>query len=183
MKTFQQFNEEIEYIRSDDKVVAKLKSYDSAAYTRLAQNLEKIKEREAEVKQLKEEIAKDTKDYIASLFEAEDIIRTRIVETRQFIMTLSKDPKPTETFKYAEIVKELTTKLTPELMKALDELKEKYKSVTQKQPSLKSEKKTVEEGVSTVINFLKNLGKKFLDKVKNWGAKYDKNLNNLKRKL
>ena len=160
----------IEYQTNATSVVAKLKSHNSATYTKLAQKIEKIDALEAEIKQLKNEVKSTTKENIAGLFDASDAVFTRVVETIQFVFTLTKDPKPTETVKYKEVLDELATHLTPELIKVMESLKEKYKSVSQRSPSLSL--KTNESIVSTL--------KGWIQKVFNWAKNYDSKLEDLK---
>lgn len=193
----QLIRESVNITRTADKAIAALKSYNSAKYTKLANNILRLQELEAEVKEIKEEIKQDTRTEVMDLFEdAEDSMRTRVVDTVSFILTLSKDPKATETYKYAEIIKELTSSLTPELIAKLEELKAKYKSVVQKPPSLKlhvktdAEKATNEEYISeAVTDFMKEKAKFIISKlkdyvtrIKEWGTSYDKKLADLKVK-
>lgn len=192
----QLIRESVNISRTADKAIAALKSYNSAKYTKLANNILRLQELEAEVKEIKEEIKKDTRTEIVDLFEdAEDAMRTRVVDTVSFILTLSKDPKATETYKYADIIKELTSSLTPELIAKLEELKAKYKSVTQKPPSLKLHVKTDAEKMNeeyiseAVADFMKEKAKFIISKlkdyvtrIKEWGTSYDKKLADLKAK-
>lgn len=129
---------DIEFDRNEaGKVVAILKSYNSQTYTKLAQKVQRIEALEEEIKQLKAEVKVETRGFIAALFDAADAARTRVVNTISFILTLSKDPKPTESYQYAKIIAELEQHLTPDLIKVLSSLKEKFKTITQKEPSLK----------------------------------------------
>lgn len=172
-------NPDIEYKVDAKAVTAKLKSHNSAVYTKLAQKVQKIDMLEKEVKALKEEVKSEAKEHVADLFDATDAVQTRVVETISFILTLSKDPKPTETVKYAEVIKELTTHLTPELIAVLEQLKKQYTSETQKSPTLKVTPKSNElsEGI-----FGDAVGKfsAFLNHIARWGSKYDQKLNALK---
>lgn len=177
--------ESVSIQRSADKAIAVLKSHDSAPYTRLANNIQRLAELEAEVKELKESIKSDTRTHVQALFEAEDVVRTRVVETVSFTLTLSKDPEATETFKYKEILTELAKSFTPELIEKMNDLKKTFKSVTQKAPSLKLQtKKDLKEEFSlkATISFLKKTATKFLSYVKSWGKNYDKKLSSLKEK-
>jgi hypothetical protein len=164
---------DLEYKDSTKEVVAVLKSYNSQSYTKLAQKVERISALEAEVKQLKEEVKAETRENIADLFDAEDAVRTRVVETVSFILTLSKDPAPTVTPKYKDILEALSSQLTPELITVLEELKQQMVTVTNKSPSLKV--KSINEGkVGQLFAHLKNL-------IFNWGQRYDQKLDRLKQ--
>src|SRR5690606_39404420 len=115
---------------------AHLNSYESGRYTKLGRNLHRIERLESRIKQIKEEVKGETKELVADLFNAEDAVRTRVVETVSFTFQLTKDPKATETVQYAKVLKELEEHLTPELIQVMESLKAKYSSTVQKSPSL-----------------------------------------------
>lgn len=160
--------------RTDDKATVDLTGTDSMVYTKLAKKVERIEQLEEEINQLKGEVKSDTRQYIAELFKAEDEIRTRVVNTKQFVLTLSKNPKPTETVQYAKVIAELEKVLTPKLLVVLQNLKEQFKTVTQKEPSLKIEPR--ESMNESVWDGLKGYLNKYLGFIKAWGADYDKEL-------
>lgn len=173
----------IQYDVETSKVVARLSSYRSAEYTRLAKNLERIERLEKITKALKEQVKQDTRDHVADLFSADDAVRTRVVETVSFVFQLTKDPAATTTYKYAEIVKELTAHLTPELITVLESLKTKYEGSTQKAPALrvtKNESLDLNEGVWDKITAVL---RKFKNSIMNWATGYDKKLDALKAKV
>jgi len=169
---FEARNPAITYQENPGEVVAQLKSYNSQTYTKLAQKIERIEQLESEVKALKDEVKQETRENIADLFEAEDAVNTRVVETISFIFTLSKDPKATEAPKYKEILTALEAQLTPELILVLEELKKKMVTVTQKQPSLKI--RPVAEGLAG------SLFAKLKAVVFGWAQRYDQKLAQLK---
>ena len=159
----------------NSKVIAKLKSHKSREYTQLAQKLERIDELETEVKYLKQAVKEEAREHIHDLFDAEDAARTRVVETISFIFVLTKDPKPTESYKYAEIIKSLESQLTPELIKVLESLKKQFKTVTQKSPAL-SVNPVIKEGVHGLEQF----NRRYKNTIYHWAHDYDKKLNRLK---
>ena len=163
---------DVEYEDVDtDRVVAKLKSYNSQVYTKLANKLLRLEELENEIKALKEELKGETKENIHDLFDAEDAARTRVIETVSFIFTLSKDPKVTESPKYKEILSELEKQLTPELILVLESLKKQLVTVTQKSPALRV--RTIKEGVESIFA-------RFKDSIMRWANRYDQKLAALK---
>lgn len=156
--------------RTADKAVINLRSHPSMVYTKLAQKVSRISELEKEVKALKEQVKDETKQHVANLFTAEDEVRTRVVKTISFILTLSKTPNPTTTVQYSKVLEELEQYLTPELIIILNDLKEKFSSVSQREPSLKiTPNESISEGFS-------NYFAKLLQFVRSWGARYDKKL-------
>lgn len=163
---------DIEYQDTEKQVVAVLKSYKSQTYTKLAQKVERISVLETEIKQLKEEVKSETKENIADLFDAEDAVKTRVVETVSFILQLTKDPKATETPKYKEILTQLEAHLTPELLTVLEGLKKQLVTVTQKSPALTI--RPLSEGVADLFAKLKSV-------IFNWAQGYDRKLAQLKQ--
>lgn len=169
----------IEHV-SASKVVANLKSYDSARYTKLGRNLLQIEQLEKDIKALKAETKEEARQLVAGLFAAEDIVKTRVVETVSFTFELTKNPAPTETFKYAKILEELQDHLTPELITVLEALKSKHRSEVTKSPALKARDKAVTEGVG---DSLKGFFNKLLNWVKGWAVRYDSQLDALKAQV
>lgn len=165
---------EAEINRTDDKAEVELTGTDSMVYTKLAQKVERISQLEEEIKQLKAQVKSETRQYVAGLFEADDEVRTRVVNTKQFVLTLSKQPKPTETYQYAKIVAELEKSLTPKLLVVLQNLKEQFKTVVQKEPSLRIEPR--ESVTESILSNLKGYFRNYLSFIVNWGKHYDREL-------
>lgn len=166
------FENEIE--RTADRAIVNLRSHDSMVYTKLAQKVQKIDALEKEIKALKEEVKAEAKQHVADLFAAEDEVRTRVVNTLSFILTLSKTPNPTVTVQYSKVIAELEQQLTPELVVVLTDLKEKFSTVSQREPSLKVV--PVTEGIGSYFA-------KLLDFIRKWGKNYDNKLNQLKKMI
>ena len=121
----------IQYQDSESEVIALLRGSDSQVYTKLAQKVNRIEQLESEIKELKEEVKQVSRENIADLFDADDAVKARVVQTMSFILTLSKDPKATVTPKYKDILEALSTQLTPELIIVLENLKKQMVTVTQ----------------------------------------------------
>ena len=168
-------NPNIEYEDvSPSKVIAKLYSYKSQTYTKLAQKLQRMEALTEEMKKLKDEIKQHTREDVADLFDAEDAARTRVIETVSFIFNLTKDPKVTETPKYKDILTELEQHLTPQLIKVLEGIKnqEEMLTKTQKSPAL-SVKPVTEGAIGSIFARLKQA-------VYSWAKGYDNKLDALK---
>ena len=166
---------DIEYQETEKQVIAVLKSYNSQVYTKLAQKFERIAQLEEEIKILKDEVKQATRDDVASLFNAEDAAKTRIIETLSVVLQLSKDPEPTKAPKYKEILEEISKQLTPELIVVLEQLKKTMVTVTQKAAGLKI-KPLDEDNESQLFARVNQL-------VTNWGERYDQKLDALKAQL
>lgn len=169
------------------KVTAFLKSYESGRYTKLGRNLLEVEKLEKRVKELKEETKQEARELVADLFHAEDAACTRVVDTVSFVFQMSKDPKATETVKYAKVLEELENHLTPELLDVMQTLVKKHTSApVQKAASLKATDKAAqtEESINEGIgDQLKGFFGKLKNWVFNWGAKYDAKLDALKREV
>ena len=162
---------DVSYIDEPTKVTAKLGSYQSAKYTRLAKNMMRIDELTAELKQLQSEVKQQRREDVAELFDVEDAVMTRVVETKSAIFKLTKDPKATESPQYKVILEALEQHLTPELITVLEALKKEHVTVTQKEPALSYEPIT------------ENLSTSLLDKIKNWLPKYDQMLDSIEQAI
>lgn len=162
-------------------VIATLKADQSRKYTKLAQKLEQIADMQRQIDELKAETKAEAKELIAGLFDAEDAVNTRVVETVSFIFTLSKDPKPTNVVAHAKVLAELETKLTPSLLKALAAIKEKYTTTIQKEPSLRVAAK--ESVVESWTKTLKDKIASFVESIRSWATKYDAALAALKSRV
>lgn len=162
----------VEYRDTEKQVVASLVSHQSATYTKLAQKVERIGQLKEEIKQLEDEVKQSTREDIADLFDAEDAVKTRVVETMSFILTLSKDPAATRIPKYKDILEALTEHLTPELITILEELKSQMVTVVQKSPSLKIQ--SLREGI------VQRLFARLKQFISRWGSQYDQKLDALR---
>lgn len=166
-----------------DKVTATVKGHLSAKYTKLAQNISKIKELQSEIDELTETTKQEARDTIGDLFTAEDEVRTRVVETVSFTLKLTKTPEPTNTVKYAKVLEELEEHLTPELIEVLNDLKSKFTSTVQKAAALSfapKESVGLEEGP---MDKFKGFFTKFLSYIDGWCSKYDAKLDALKAQI
>lgn len=164
---------DLDYQQDGDSVKVKLHSYKSQVYTKLAQKTERIKALKTELETLESEVKQSAREDVADLFDATDAVNTRVVETLQFMFTLSKDPKATETPQYKKILEELSQHLLPEQIAVMEALKKQFVTVTQKSPSLKISKIT--ESVAT------DFFAKFKRVVLQWTRGYDQQLDKLKK--
>ena len=181
-------NPEVSYTDTESasatKVVAQLNSYKSGVYTKLAMKLTRLEEIKQEAKELTAEIKQHSRENVADLFDAEDAASTRVVDTLQFIFTMTKDPKATESPQYKKILETLEKQFTPELTEVYTRLKSEMVTVTQKAPALKVAKK--DESIQEMLNLREGIASMFT-KIKNavmrWGQKYDAKLDALKAQV
>lgn len=168
-----------------DKVIATLSASKSREFTMLAKKIKEANELAEKVKKLEEEIKGEAREAIAGLFDAEQEVYTRLVETASFSLQLSKKPEPTVTVKYASVLTELRDHLTPDLIKVLNGLEYKFRTVTQKQPALKyTSKKEVKEDISdNEFDKLKDYSDRYLDAINNFLINYDTKLEDLENEV
>lgn len=165
----------VDYTDDASKVTAVSTDDNSDIISNLNQQASKIKMLESEIDRLKTDLEQSkaaARDDISMLFNAADEIKTREVQTLSFILTLSKIPQPTVTPKYKEILEELTTKLTPELIEVLENLKKTMVTVKQHAPSLKIGSKEIQENIGDPFEG-------FAKTVNQWSLSYGKDLENL----
>lgn len=168
---------------SGDKVTATVKGHLSARYTKLAKNIDRIKQLQAELDETVAQTKQDARDAISDLFAAEDEVRTRVVETVSFTLKLTRTPDPTTTVKYAKVLSELEKSLTPELIQVLEGLKQKFSSTVQKSAALSfapKESAGISEGP---LDKMSAFFAKFLSYIDNWCSKYDMKLAKLQSQV
>lgn len=171
-----------------NKVIANLKGNYSGKFTKLGRTLNRISWLSDKLDQLKQQAKQETREHIAELFNAEDAVRTRVIDTVSFTFTMSKDPEPSKTVKYAKVLEELQEHLTPELLQVMEALVEKHSSITHKEPSLIKAKDKTREGIDMDLNEgvwdgIKAFVAKFSAKIQNWAKGYDSKLAALKSQV
>jgi hypothetical protein len=117
------------------------------------------------------EIKQETRETIANLFDAEDAVKTRVIETLEFIMNITKDPEPTRLPRYKDILEELSTHLTPELIVVLERLKSTMVTIVEKSPALSV--KPIDEDAGSEVADLTH-------RIMAWGERYDTKLEQLR---
>jgi archaellum component FlaC len=188
---------------SIDKVTASLSGNESGVMTKLSKRYFELDAKVKELKELQEGLNKDIKDLFEDYFDAEDMVATRVIETNQFVMQLSKftaaENKPDEyVTNYEKVVKEIQAGLLPELNQLLDalidknkELKEKKDTVSKLTTKEKDEEKKGKKKVSEEIEMLEeglldsilNKLSKFYTSIRSACKMYDKKLSKLKEMM
>lgn len=171
-----------------DKVTATLKGSDAANMTKLAKRYARL---EASMKAMKEKhdvLNQRLKGDFENLFDAEDVVLTRVVETAQFTLMMSKEIQKTEGSKevdYNSIIAALSALIPDELQSRIDMITEKYtKMVPPKAPikrlTVSKEVAPIKEGIMDTIV---KTAKRFLESMLLWGHRYDRKLASLKSQL
>lgn len=176
-----------------DRVIAEVSGNESGVLTRLAARYERLEKAIKRMGEKRSEINEQLKDKVTDLFNAEDIVFTRVVETTSFTMTLSKlvkgaDQDPKTVVNYEEIAKELAKLIPDELQAKVDEITALYTQVSiaaDKSPALRIKGKVDEslnEGVLDIIKGVAAKLMKFAKSAASWAVGYDKKLAALKLK-
>lgn len=168
-----------------DKVTATLKGTDAANMTKLAKRYARLEVSLKALKEKHDELNARLKGDVQGLFDAEDVVLTRVVETAQFTLTMAKEIKKAEgttEVDYKSIIAALTVLVPDELQSKVDMITEKYtKTIPPKDPikRLSVSKEVISEGF---WDTLKDKASAFLKSMLSWGTKYDAKLDSLKRK-
>lgn len=154
-----------------DRVTLELKGNDSGKFTKLIKEYSKLKATISELEVRQKELNTKIKAETEELFDAEDVVYTRVIDTVSATMNLSKKTVVTSTKVDYQAVIDSISELVPELseqIKLLIEANTKVSS-TEKSPALRVDLK---EGFFDWIKGLYN-------KIKSWGKSYDKKLDSI----
>jgi septal ring factor EnvC (AmiA/AmiB activator) len=176
-----------------DRVTVELHGNDSAAMTRLASRYERLEQAIKKMSEKRAELNEQIKEQVTDLFDAEDVVLTRVVETASFTLTLSKLIKSSEQDKkvvvnYEKIAQELVKLIPDELQAKVDEIFKMYTEITNapdKSPALRIKSKVDENLNEGILDTIKGIAVKIAKWVKDivsWAASYDQKLDVLKKK-
>jgi hypothetical protein len=162
------------------KVVAVLKAQKASAASKLADEFIKIQEEKQRIDALELKFKEKGREFVGNLFDADDEIWTRVVQTAKVSMQISKATVRTTVKFDEEGFYNALVKLAPQLTDKLIKLRKSY-TVTSSIPVASSFKASLaSEGIldfsKKALDYLKNIGTKFLDYIKNWGKSYDDQL-------
>lgn len=170
-----------------DRVTVELEAHESSVMTKLASRYFSIDKTIKKLMEVKDKMNAGVKEKAEALFNAEDIVLTRVVETVSFGLTLSKQMQVAEStverVNYEKIAKELMALISEDLKPQVDAIIKEATTKTvipasTKSPGLRITPKN-EGFVGDAVNKFKELVLRF----KNWAKNYDKKLNQLKRML
>lgn len=176
-----------------DRVTVALEKQKSSAMTKLAEKYYRLDLAMKRMAEERDKVNTEMKETVQDLFDATDIVYTRVVETCSFTLTLAKQAqKPTEKIDYdfQSIAEELAKLIPDDLQSKVDEIMETYKKVIVTQPkspafSVKTKIKEDQDLQESLIAKVKALAKMisgFLKKITSWAVSYDKKMSALKKK-
>jgi hypothetical protein len=177
-----------------DKVIVELNGSESATATKLARRYTALSTALEKMEAVKKELNAQLTGIAEGLFDdVEDIVRTRVVATASFTLTLGKvdtNPKAKSEVNYEkvykalieliddelkpkvdEIIKENTKTWTPEIRKAALRVKEIDESL-----SLAESFSAIKNSLKSVVEGIKKQVRQMVSSLKVWGRSYDRKL-------
>ena len=176
-----------------DRVTAELSGSDSAVMTKLAGRYDRLEKAIKKMGEKRNELNEQLKERVTDLFDAEDVVLTRVVETASFTLTLSKlvksaEQEPKVVVNYQKIAEELAKLIPDELQAKVDEIVKMYTEISiaaDKAPALRVKSKVdeslVAEGVLDMIKGMAAKVAKWVKSMASWAVGYDRKLDALKR--
>ena len=168
-----------------DRVIVELSGRESEKFTKLAKSFKRTKTQIERLVKVQDALNAEVKKEAIDLFDAQDEVMTRVVNTVSLGITISKNPEVKDTINagWEQVAKGIMA-LTPELDDKIKELIEQFTTVKAGVPKDVSLRVDIKEGVISDA-FGKLLGKlkSFLNSIKSWGSSYDSKLEKLKSQL
>lgn len=168
-----------------DKVILELEGADSGAMTRLAKRYERLDKSAKLLKEKRDQLNAAVKDVGDRIFDAEDALATRIIETITYTVMLTaaekaEHKKPKVEIDFASAYAELA-RLVPELTEQVNAIREKYTTMIPPKdtPTALKVKPKIQEGL---LDLVKAQWSKFMDQIHRWCRSYDSKLSALKAK-
>ena len=174
-----------------DRLTVELSGNDSGVMTKLGARFDRLSKAVKKMAETRDEIQDQIKTKVTELFNAEDEVLTRVVETAQFTMTLAKlikasEQEPKKVVDYESIARDLAALIPKELEEKVKEITALYTKTSiavDKSPALRIVRKVDEslnEGVADVFKSLAATAIKWAKATAAWASGYDKQLAALK---
>lgn len=171
-----------------NKVILELEGSDSGAMSRLMTRYKRLDRQWKLMEERRNEVNRQVKDVADRIFDAEDALATRVIETVSYSVMLTKATPASE--------KEATKKVDYEsayaaLARLVPELEEKAKAILEQYTELVPPKDTpsalkytpkLEEGIAGTVKGWVAKAKAFVKEMFSWGREYDAKLDAFRRK-
>lgn len=168
-----------------DRVTVELAGKDSEKFTKLGKKYFELAAGIEAIEKLRLDLNEQIKKEAGELFDATDELYTKVIETSQFTLTVSKKPVATKTVStnYEKVLDGLL-QLMPELTEKVDALKEQYTTIKENPPKDVSLRVAMKESaLKDVWQSFKKKWSSFKNSIMSWGTSYDKKLSKLKELL
>lgn len=176
------------------KVTLELTGANSAVATKLAKRYERLDRTAKMLKEKRDELNAKVKGVGDELFDAEDVLITRVIQTVSFTMMLTaaekaEHKKATEKVDYESAFKALAA-LVPDLQQQANALLKAYTEIvppkdtpTQLKVAARVKENLIEGVMSDFMKKVKSVAANLMSSVKSWATGYDKELNALKKQF
>jgi len=160
-----------------ERVTAILEGKDSAKYTKLASRYSRLKKSNELLKERQDELNKELRASVEGLFDAQDEIYTRVVDTVSLTVTLAKQAPPSTKVDWESVVLKLT-EMVPELEEQIKTLTKEFTTAG----AVKAPGVTVKLKEGALADFLAQI-KSYIRSVTRWATGYDKRLEKLRQSV
>jgi hypothetical protein len=171
-----------------DKVTVALNGNQSAKFTKISREFSRLKTAAEKLADRQGKLNAYIKDEALALFDAEDEIYTRVVETVSMVIQLSKTPVPagpkTEIITDYDKIIAGVLELVPELREQIEELIKTNTEIKTTEPKpgvAKSPALSVKVNEGIDFKTMKNIVKVAFSKVRTWARSFDKKLSKLQQ--
>lgn len=179
--------DDVDYTDDEKSVKATVKGKTSGEFTKLANQYTEVMEIERGIKAEKSRISEKLKGSVKELFDAEDALKTKYVETVSTIISIKKDveEREEETFDIDGFFEEMHDLLDNEIVDKLLEIREKYiniRKISAKEGGIGTVK--IKESVISE-SFVSNLNKwaeSFANGIMKRLSIFDKKVDKIKRR-
>jgi hypothetical protein len=167
------------------KVIAALRDQRFKSAQTLATRFEQVLIEKQKILALEDAVKEDARDYLESLFNAEDAAYQRIIETGKICISLSKETTQTrfDKDKFFQMIEEQFPKLT-KVFSTIREQCEKEVSVKSKvDAKILDDNEVKKESIGSFVGSIKDKVMSFVKGVFNFLKGYDKKLEEIKAQI
>lgn len=180
-------NKEFDYtsVKKDDKVdkvIVVLKGSKSKKATALAKQFDEVNNKKKEIIGMENKLKEDMKQLASDLFNINDSVYTRVLETASVVITATK-MSTRENFDSEKFMEKISKEF-PKLVVKFNEIADECKKITNVDSNIKvTMKEGIGDSIKSVYNKLKAQITKIVDSIKSYLDNYDDKLNDWKQEL
>jgi chromosome segregation ATPase len=172
--------------RALERVILELNSSDAASATKLARRYERLDKTARLLKEQRDAMNTHIKAVADRLFDAEDELVTRVMQTAKYTMTISaitkaKDRPATTSVNFERAFSELAA-LVPDLQEAAEKILAKYTEITPATADTAAKLTVKSRTDESLAALARSAITKLMDWVRSWGISYDKKLKTIMEK-
>lgn len=162
-----------------DKVILNLSNQKASAFTKLVAPYAELKKRVDELTEQQKELNAKIKEAAEDLFDATDVVYTKVVETASLTVNISKKTTDEKvTIDYEAVVLKLM-EMVPELSVQIEKLIAAHTTISEntKSPAMRV---SIKENSLSWIKPIADFARKIKSKIMQWSSKYGSELEELK---